>query len=550
MSDISQYHKQRLAQLRTDRSNWEAQWEEAAMRVLPADRDSFSSQGTNRVSPEGQKKTEYQFDATAGLAAHRFASVIESLVTPKGSIWHYLTTVDKSLKRNRRVREYFEDMTTALFRHRYAPGSGFVTNTQQVYLALGVYGNGSIYIDTPEDRKGLRYRAIHLSESYFVENHQHIVDGCYRPFYLTARQAVQQFGKQVPDQVLQAAGQPTQSEKKFQFLHVVVPNTDFTPGMLGPQGKRFASMYLSIEPEGMLVRGGYGTFPYAVSRYTQAAGELYGRGPAQHVLPAIKLLNEEKKTNLKQGHRAADPILLAHDDGTLDGFVMRSGYLNKGGVNADGKLLVQALPTGNFAINEKLMEMERAIINDAFLISLFQILVDNPQMTATEVLERMREKGMLLAPTAGRQEEEFLGPMIDREIDVLASQGLLPPVPQILVDARDEIQYTVEYDSPMSRMRRAEGAAGFTRTLTTIAEYVKFTGDPAPLDYVNFDRATPELLDINGVPVSWTSTEEEVAAKRDERAKAQQAEQLAKAAPGMAQMIKAMPEAAKAAPPA
>jgi hypothetical protein len=37
-------------------------------------------------------------------------------------------------------------------------------------------------------------------------------------------------------------------------------------------------------------------------------------------------------------------------------------------------------------------------INDTFLITLFQIMVDNPRMTATEVMEKAQEKSMLLTP--------------------------------------------------------------------------------------------------------------------------------------------------------
>jgi hypothetical protein len=279
-----------------------------------------------------------------------------------------------------------------------------------------------------------------------------------------------------------------------------------------------------------------------VTRYTQASGEVYGRGPAQWVLPAIKLLNEEKKVVLKQGHRNVDPVLLVHDDGVLDGFSMRAGALNKGGVNAEGKVLVHPLPVGNIAVGDKLMDMERAIINDAFLISLFQILIDSPQMTATEVLERAREKGMLLAPTAGRMQSEFLGPMVERELEVLSRQGLLPPIPPILSESGGE--YTIEYDSPMSRMARAEGAAGFMRTWQTAAEYVKVTGDPTPLDHFNLDNAVPDLIEINGAPVRWTRTADEIAAIRAKREEAAQTQQMIDAAPGAAQMIKAMPKGA------
>jgi hypothetical protein len=224
---------------------------------------------------------------------------------------------------------------------------------------------------------------------------------------------------------------------------------------------------------------------------------------------------------------------------------MKAGALNPGGVNKDGRLLVHAMPTGNLALGDKMMDMEKAVINDAFLVTLFQILVDTPTMSATEVLERAREKGMLLAPTAGRFQSEFLGPMVEREIDVLARQGLLPQIPPILAQAAKE--YRIEYNSPKSRMARAENAAGFMRALDSAANYAKMTGDLEPLDHFNFDVATPAILDINGAPTSWTRSDEEIAARRQQRQQMQEAQQMVDAAPAVAGIAKTMAPPAKAA---
>ena len=541
--EIAQEHIQRLGAMRTDRSNWDTQWEEAAARVLPAHRDSFLSRGSLQIGGGGEKKTELQFDSTTSFAALRFASVMESLATPQSSIWHMLKPLDKMLRRNRQVRGFFDDLNETLFNYRYRPVANFVGNSQQVYLGLGVYGNGTLYVDQPEQGTGLRYRNIHLGETYFAENHAGIIDTVYRAFYMTARQVVQRFGEKAPESVREQAKDAKRREEKTEILHCVYPRSDYQPGRVDGKGKPWASLYFHVETQTLLREGGYDTFPYAIARYTQVSGETYGRGPAQWVLPAIKTLNEEKKTVLKQGHRIVDPVLLAHDDGNLASFSMRAGALNAGGISKDGKKLIDVLPTGNLAVGDKLMDMEKAIIHDAFLITLFQILIDTPQMTATEVLERAREKGMLLAPTAGRLQSEFLGPMVEREIDLLARQGLMPRMPQILQDAAAE--YRVEYDSPMSRMQRAEKAAGFMRALDAAANYAKMTGDIEPLDHFDFDMATPEILDIQGAPIAWTRSAEDVAARRAERAKAQQAQQMVDAAPAMASVMKNVPVAPK-----
>jgi hypothetical protein len=67
LTELTQFHIQRLGTLRTDRGNWNSQWEEAADRVIPAHRNSFNGPLAQRQ--EGEKKTELQFDSTAALAA-------------------------------------------------------------------------------------------------------------------------------------------------------------------------------------------------------------------------------------------------------------------------------------------------------------------------------------------------------------------------------------------------------------------------------------------------------------------------------------------------
>jgi hypothetical protein len=390
----------------------------------------------------------------------------------------------------------------------------------------------------------LRYRAIHLGEVYFLENHQGIIDTAFRKFELTARQAKQWFPEGLPDEIEQKA--KDKPEEKYWIIHCVQPRDEdeYDPKRADVRGMSFVSHYIVEKFKQRVLAGGkergYATFPYAISRYVQAPGETYGRSPAMLALPTIKVLNEETKTILKVGHRTADPVLLAHDDGVLDGFNLTPGAINPGGVTAEGRALVHALPTGNLAPADKMMEMQRHVINDAFLVTLFQILVETPQMTATEVLERAREKGALLSPTMGRQQSEAFGPMIHRELDVLAAQGLLPPMPPILRQAGG-LNYDVVYESPLSRAQRAEGGAGFLRLLSYLQEIVALTQDPSPLDTLDFDTAVPELAEMNAIPERWLRDPTAVAARRQQRAQDQQQKNLLDAAPSLAGVAKALP---------
>jgi hypothetical protein len=447
------------------------------------------------------------------------------------------------------VRLWFEEVTNILFDYRYATNANFAGQKHEDYLSLGSFGTGCIFIDPLQVRqeRGLRYRAIHLGEIYFLENHQGIIDTALRYFDLSARQAIQKFGaKMMSDKIINSAKDEKKQDEKFWFCHCVKPRTEeegYDPEKVTFDAMPFTSYYV-MEDERMTVStGGFNTFPYSISRYVQAPGELYGRSPAMLALPAIKVLNEEKKTVLKQGHRIVDPVLLAHDDGVLDNFSMRNGAINYGGVTADGKPLIHALPSGNIAIGKDLMDDERATINDFFLVTLFQILVETPQMTATEVLERAREKGALLSPTMGRQQSEALGPMIDRELDVLASQGLLPPMPDILREAAGD--YRTEYNSPLSRAQKAEEGSGLMRILETMTQVINVTQNPEPLDYIDWDAAMPDLMDIHAMPTRWQASVEKVQEIRAKRAQQAQQQQMVEAAPAAASIAKTMSPGAK-----
>lgn len=512
------------------RGTWESHWQEIKDRIYPATQDF-----TSKFTTPGSKRNQEVYDSTAAVALNRFAAILDSYLTPRNQTWHRVLADNDELNKDRAVRLYYEDVTRVLFKRRYSTIANFASQNMMFNKSLGAFGSSVMYIDAAGSEPGIRYKNCHLGETYFIENHQGIIDQLIRHFPMTARQAIQKWPKTVPDFIRQAYQKDQGAE--FWFLHYVGPRKDVDPIRMDAKGKLWASHYVSIQGGQHLEEGGYNTFPYTPSRYEQSPNEVYGRSPAMDVLPAIKTLNEMKKTYLKQGHRAVDPVLLVHDDGILDTFSLKPGHANTGAVNKEGRPLVHTLPVGNIAAGKDMMDEERAIIKDNFLVTLFQILLETPQMTATEVMERTREKGILLAPTFGRQQSERLGPQIERELDVLAQQNLLPPMPPVLKEAG--AGFKVEYDSPLSRAQRAEEAAGLMRTLESVINVANVTGDPSPLDHFDWDAIVPDLSDINAVPVKWRKSIDKIQATRQGRAQQQQEQQMIQAAPGVAAITKA-----------
>lgn len=533
MADVEQI-LQRYQSIKGSRANWESHWEEIAERVLPR------QMGFLGARTDGEKKTQKVFDSKPMIALERFAAVMDSMLTPRQQKWHNLRTTDETLNRNFEVQDWFYKVNNILYSARYSPKANFAGQNSERWTSVGAFGTGSLFTDY-QPGVGLRYRCVNLRDTFFLENHQGVIDTVYREFKFTARQAVQQWGeKNMPERIMKAFENPKSHNETFTFIHVVAPREDFDPTRADARGKPYASYYISVQDRVLVApEGGYTSFPYSISRYVTAPDEVYGRSPAMAALPDIKMLNEMAKTDIRAVHKLIDPPILLHDDGILGGGAMtvnmRPGGLNVGGVNRNGQAMMQPFGTGaRVDINEQKMQQRRQSIDDAFLVTLFQILVETPRMTATEALIRAQEKGMLLTPTMGRQQSEALGPLIERELDLLAFHGVLPPIPRILREAGGE--YDIVYDSPMSRMQRAEELVGVQRTMELLAPFAQM--DPTILDVFDKDQLARLTAEVSGVPTPILRSPDAVEEIRAQRAQAEADAAMVQAAQPIAGAMK------------
>ena len=508
----------RFDALAEKRSRWEDLWRECQDYVLP--------------------EKGGVFDSTAPLALSRFAAALESVLTPRSQKWHSLKTGIEELDKQHDVTSYLEEVADALFRARYRPEANFANQINEVYLSLGVYGTAVLFIDD-EVGRGLRYRCLPLSECFFAENRAGQVDTVFRQYKLTARQAVQEFGEEnLPDDIRRDASEPRNQEKEHEFLHAVFPREDFELKAKTPQKMPVASYHLAKDKRKIVRESGYRVMPYAVTRYQTTAGDLYGRSPAMTVLADIKQVNEMEKTLMRAGQKAVDPPLLLPDDDVLNAFSLRAGALNYGGLDEQGRQRVQPLQLGaRLDIGAEMLEQKRKVINDAFLVNLFMILVEAPTMTATEVMYRAQEKGQLLAPAMGRQQAELLAPIIRRELDILTSAGVIPEAPEALAAVDGEV--TISYDAPLSRAQKGEEATAILNTFQAVAPLAQV--DPNALAVFKISEAVRIMAAANGVPQKAIWTEEELQAKEAAaKEEAQMREQVQ-------MMLEAVPAAAGAA---
>jgi len=538
-------------QLVVAKNIYSGQCEETAALILPTFKNKFFYGSYNAP---GVKYTQQQIDVTGARALHRFVAIVNSLVTPRNMNWHGLEADDPYVMRDRATKLWFGEVTETVFRKRYDPLANFFSQNRSNWQSLGAFGNHIMFIDRFDGRmhhgaRGLRYRGVPFGECYFAENHQGIATTMVRWFRGTAEQAAQKWGAGALPSTLRPSLEMN-SQNMFNFLHCVKPRDedDYDPERLDERGKPFESYYVSIEGVCLMpdrdtgqMESGYDLFPYAVGRYDQAPGEVYGRGPAQLVLPALKTGNAMWATSLATGHRAVNPVYLLGDDGLMSGD-FRPGARVAGGVTADGKPLVHTLPVGDHRIDKDMREENREAIDDVFMVELFKVLRDNPNMKATQVVELVNERGMLTAPTLGGQ-FDYVSQMTEREIALLMEAGELPPMPPRLREARGA--YRVTDTSPLAMAAKAGSVAGAMRVLSQVNEIAGITQDMSLYDRLDFDTMIPEMAEIQGMAVRWMADDEAVAGKRKARAQQQQRQQQIEAMPGQAALMNAQAKMAQ-----
>lgn len=525
-------------QLAAARGVWENHWREVAERVRPQQNFFQMIQ-----RPDGDKRNEKIFDATAPLALSKFTAAVISMSFPATQTYHKLQLGDEDLARNTTVRRYLDQVNDKLFKVRYAPKANWQSQSGEVIMDIGAFGTGILFVDDVLG-VGIRYKAMPLAQCFIAEDAYGRVDTLHRRFQWTAHQAASKFGRDKLPEMMQKA-LDTEPQKKFWFLHCVKPNMDKKPGRRDYQGMDWWSCYICIdEGRKILDEGGFRVFPFAVPRFETSPNEFYGRSPAMKVLPDIKMLNEMSKTVLRSAHMAVSPPIMLSDDGALQAFNLRPNALNFGAIDDQGR--PRAMPfeaRARVDIGLDMMNQRREVINDAFFVTLFRILVEEPTITATEAMLRAQEKGQLLAPTMGRIQNEMLGSVIDREIDILAHTGALPPMPQELIEYYGSGgEHHIEYQSPLNLAQQAGAGVAIMNTMQAIAPLAQI--NPRVMMRFDLDKAAERVGRINGVPEDIIRSDDEVDAMDAQAQQAQQAQQLLAAAPVAAGAAKDFAQAA------
>lgn len=516
----------RFDRLKAARGTFETHWQEVADYALPTMADF------NTTRAPGEKRHQKIYDDTAPRALSRFAAAAQSFIAPPNSRYQRIAPRHRELLRIEGVGAFYDDLTDAIYGARSAPRAQFHHGLLASLMQVGAFGNGPGYV-AADPKGGVIYSALPLAQVLVELDAHGRPDSWWRKFPLSARQAAALFGAAALPSAIAKALEKT-PEQIFQFLHCVYPNRAVDPQFADWRGMAYVSVYIACDGLAELERSGHRSMPYFMARYETAAAEAYARGPCMAVLPSIKMVNGMAKAGLNAAELAALPPLLMSDD-AFDVFKLAPAALNPGTLDLQGRPLVQGLQLGSQP-QHMLAQMQAAqkAIEDALLVSLFQILVQTPRMSATEALLRSQERGMLIGPMLSRLQGDIFDAITPREIDILDRQGALPEPPAQLLDmaaqmnragrirdARELLAYENVYVGPTQQMIAASDMVNLQQYIEQVVKLGSIFPDaPQSLDPVEIQRLLAQGMFVPArvVKSDRRLAEEEAARRRDQEA--------------------------------
>lgn len=531
----------RLSSLSLKRTDFEWAWRQVA-KVAAPDAGDFVVSGTHggmasMLMPmaNATRRSKDIYDSTAVWAVDRLASGLEALIIPPSEYWHGFDLTDLSrVKATDAEKQWMEHLRNLIFKVRYDSDSGWTAATQTCLRRLVAFGNAFMLVEDSLDSRALvRYRPLPLPQCYADENHQGVIDSFMWVFELTARQAVQKYGDKVSPKIKKAAENPKEKDRSFRFIQAIFPRSDYGHSFEGVKRSPWASCHVEEESRLVVRESGYYEFPIIDFRWLPEPGQVYGEGPVMKCLADIQSVNVMAKNELTASDQAVRPPLLVANAGVMNQPTTNPGTTVVGGVSPDGKQLAVPMNLGQrLDFHTLVLEAKRNQVKESLYINLFALLVQNPQMSATEALIRANEKGELLGP-AGSRVQQSLSNCVEREMGILQRRGLYDrgseyEVPRSLQGRNVGPQMS----GPLNKLRRTKEAEGIVRVLQVMSPLAQV--EPEVVDNFDGDEMSRELTEIFGAPRSILRDRENVAKRRQQRAQQQQAAQNAMLAEQMA----------------
>lgn len=352
--------------------------------------------------PQSDTDMATLFDATAADAADNLAACMYSLLTPPESLWiHLVPESDESPD---------AEVATAALRANLND-SNFYTTVHQCYMDLVTLGTACLFMaESPIGAaSAFTFTAIPMTDIAILPN----------AVFHTASITLQDVATRYPEWT---------PPREFRDKMKQNPETPvrLVQALVGTEFTAWLDVGGDIE-NNIVSRGEFETNPYLIFRWALLSGEQYGIGPILRALPDIKTANKVVELVLKNATIAVSGIWQADDDGVIN---LGNINLTPGAIipKAVGSSGLTPLATGaNFDVSQIILRDLRDRIRHTLLADRLGLLSEK-EMTATEILARNADMLRILGATYGRLLHEFIRPLCDRGLQILARRGVIDKI--------------------------------------------------------------------------------------------------------------------------
>lgn len=506
MQDLPKGEKlvKRFEQLKASRTNWDEYWQTLADYFIPNKDDVYG------FKMAGENKHNRLYDSTSIHALEMLSSSLHGMLTNPASVWFGLSTGNSAMDADPEINAYLQTCTRITIDSLNQ--SNFQEEIHETYVDLG--GIGTTVLDIEEDDDtDVRFHSSPIYASYVAENARGIIDTLYREIkHYSLRNIVEKFGDAILANEAFKTAMERDPEQKESVVFGIYPHSD---PKKKKQGK-FEACWVYKKENIVLKEATYHSWPHAVPRWTKLNQEVYGRCPAMKCLPDVKMLNAVMKTTIRGLQKVVDPPLMVPDSGFL--LPINTTPSGTNFYRAGIKDRIEPFPTtARPDIGLDFIENIRGRVRESFFWDQMQ-LIQQRDMTATEVMQRTDERLRFLGPVLGRLNNELLKPIIDRVFDILTRRGRYPKPPAAL---KSNSNLKIVYTSQIAKAQRTGEANTLLKVLQTCEPILM--AQPDVMDNFNGDAIIRFQANNFGLPHEFLNLPKQVAATRKSRAEQQQA---------------------------
>ncbi|MDR1488517.1 MAG: head-tail connector protein [Holosporales bacterium] len=458
----------------SNRKKWENKWTEILDHVDPFEDSIFTPTGANLDNAKSTMKGRTYRSALSSDVRTMANILISQLIDPTVK-WFTLNMNPEGLYSDYvrssiihgelLLKEWMRSLEDLIYNICSDSDSNFYQSSGTAIREWSMLGSAVRSMSAevlPNGTFKVKFDTVPLKQISFITDGDGQIIFAAREITLNGYQALKKYGTDAIRDELNF-DIPSLFRLNKKFYHIIIENNnrknELEPKYLGYILDVDKRRLLTININGVdTIFQSYDEMPYSLMTFYKNSNELYGRSPLWYLLDEIKYLDDLVDLSKKQIEYAVRPMMAAAPDfkPPIGGF--SPGRILLGGLDYDKRLALQPIPLGSVVnLSEQIFAIKRQDISKGLLVhDMFS--PENPNMSATEVMERKIANDNIIKPIITRWEREDLARVIKFMLKKLVK--IVKPFPYDMlginpVDFPDPIsQLNVKYNGILGRQQK------------------------------------------------------------------------------------------------